>query len=119
MIYYKFPCPSAKSYRLPFPSQLERTDGQAPLGFFRRSQQNEKFILPLTWVVTTRQAYIDFVAAYKAHRAGVPFLIDLITDADEVVTHRGVFVGATFNVGSLGPGRFSISASVEVMPYAG
>lgn len=117
MIYYKFPCPSAKSYKLAFPSQLDRTDGQVPLGFFRRLQTNEKRMTSLTWVLATRQAYIDFVAAYKAHRAGVPFLIDLITDADEVVAHKGIFVGATFAMSSLGPGKFSVSATVEVMPY--
>lgn len=118
MIYYQFPCPSAKSYALPFPSQLDRTDGQVPLGFFRRTQVNEKFIISLTWVLTTRQEYIDFIAAYKAHRSGVPFLIDLITDADGVVTHKGIFVGATFAMSSIGPGKFSVSATVEVMPYA-
>lgn len=116
MEYYEFPTPDANGYNFNFPSQTERTSETVPLGFVRRGQINEKYILELSWTLSL-EAYMSFAQAYLAHRSGIPFLIRLTLGGTPLSFYRAMFVGGTFKMSHSAPNIFTVSAIIEAVRY--
>ena len=89
MEYYEFPTPDANGYNFNFPSQTERTSETVPLGFVRRGQINEKYILELSWTLSL-EAYMSFAQAYILHRDGTPFKIKLTLGGEPLSYYRSI-----------------------------
>lgn len=116
MEYTRFPCPNSDGYGTQFPDQLLKSEESSPMGFYRRGQKNEKFIIELEWTLSLSE-YIDFMTKYIAHRSGIPFLIRLPFYSLDNVDYRASFVSGTFNMRTFAKERYIVNAIVECMKY--